>query len=135
MSNTQARQAATSVILEALDTFLITQVQTDPNMTIERSPGTAWARIIYKDGAHNVAGVGAGRPLLRGPVIVFVDIFVPLNSGDGLAVDACEAVRDAMITFQSNGLRFERFESGVEGLVDGQYQKQQIVVLNHRTRG
>lgn len=136
MTDIQLRTALTTAVKAALlDIEPDLPIQDDPNVAFTQPLQSAWARITIRDGGQRIAGFGAGTPLWRGPIIVTVDIFVPQNSGDGFAVDACEAVRLAMRSYRATGLRVVRIEPGAEGLVDGQYRKQQIGIFERDERG
>lgn len=136
MNDIELRAALTELVKTALHSVEPDlAIQVDPNFEFTQPQQDAWARVTIRDGGQRIAGFGAGAPLWRGLVVVTVDVFVPQNSGDGFAVDACEAVRLAMRAYRSTGLRVVRIEPGAEGLVDGQYRKQQIGIFERDERG
>lgn len=110
-------------------------VQTDPNVPFSPPQNRPWARLTFRDGDQRLAAVGQPLRLWRGAALMFVDVFVPAGAGDADAVSACAAVREGLRSFDSDGLRFERFEAGAEGPAEGWYRKQLIVVLRHSERG
>lgn len=136
MSDIAVRKAICDMVTTTLHTYSAGMlVETDPNVTHTPDAKAKWARVTIRDGDQTIAGIGASAPLWRGPIVVIVDVFVPLNSGDGFVVDACKALRLAMRGFSMSGLRFVRVQSGAEGLAEGQYRKQQIAVFERTERG
>lgn len=136
MSDTDLRKALCDMAVAAVASLIAgIDVQVDANSNFTPPQAKPWARIIIKDGNQTIAAFGASAPLWRGPVALYVDVFTPLNSGDGLAVDACEALRLAIRQFTRSGLRFLRIEPGAEGPVEGQYRKQLIGIYERTERG
>lgn len=136
MSDTDLRKALSDMAVAAVTTIIAEiEAQVDANAGFTPPQGQPWMRVIIKDGNQTVAGIGASAALWRGPIALYVDVFTPLNSGDGLAVDACEALRPAIRQFTWSGLRFLRIEPGAEGPAEGQYRKQLIGIYERTERG
>lgn len=133
--STQLRSALCTLVSNAIigiDPSI--KLQLDPNHGFDPPQNAPWVRVTIKDGGQTIAGVGGSAPLWRGPVALYVDLFVPQNSGDGFAVDACEVLRPAIRQYRGSGLRFLRFEPGEEGLANGWYLKQLIGIYERTER-
>jgi hypothetical protein len=104
-------------------------VQTDINSGFSPPADAAWARIAFVDGAESFASIGGTDNLARQPVLAYADIFTPLGEGDGEAVELAKAVRDGWRRLTVPGARWQRFEEGAEGPLDGEYRKQVVAVF------
>jgi hypothetical protein len=105
-------------------------VQEDANAAFDRPDNRAWARISFQDGFRRFETLGGeGGNLERGPALAFIDIFVPLDSGDGDLVALVEGAKNGVRRLDVPGARFQRFDQGPEGQVDGQFRKQIVAVF------
>jgi len=124
------RPAIVAVVSEALDVYEQDfPVQGDINDAFEPPADRAWARVSFVDGAENIAIMGGATALARSPILVYVDIFTPLGDGDGLAVELDKVVKNSLRRLIVPGARWQRFEQGPEGVVDGEYRKQVVAVF------
>jgi hypothetical protein len=105
------------------------QVQGDINDGFEPPANEPWARISFVDGAETIAVKGGATALARSPILVYVDLFTPLGEGDGLAVELDGVVKNSLRRLIVPGARWQRFEQGPEGVVDGEYRKQVVAVF------
>lgn len=106
--------------------------QPDANALFSPPADAPWGRITFVDGAETFVSVGGTSNLAREPVLVYVDLFLPLGSGDGLAGELATAVRNALRRLAVTGARWHRFEAGTEGPTGADYRKQ-VVAVFHRT--
>lgn len=132
--------AARATIAQALSAALVAasptiEIQPDGNDGFTPPNNATWARLTFLDGAKTIAAYGGTGNLWRGPLLAYVDIFTPLGIGDAEAVDLCEAVRAAARAITSPGLTLRSFQTGPEGISEGWFRKQQIVVFDHSERG
>lgn len=124
------RPPIVAAVERALDNFEAGfPVQGDINDAFEPPADRAWARVAFVDGAESIAVKGGATALARSPILVYVDIFTPLGDGDGLAVELAGIVRNSLRRLIVPGARWQRFEQGPEGVVDGEYRKQVVAVF------
>lgn len=110
-------------------------IRSDRNVAFTPPSDAAWLDVSFVDGAEDLAAVGAaGGRLYRQPLLVYVDAYTPLNSGDALATELVERAK-ALLRYRSiEGARWERFEAGPEGESRGEYRKQLVAIFRRSLR-
>ena len=130
MSAANERSIVGGILIDTnLTPFEFTKAQIAfPNMDFIKPEGKAWARLSFKNGLSfrlelGRSGIVATR---RFPGTVYIQVFVPINTGDLVARNTCEGFRalfeDQVYPFTNGSIRFRMATIEEVGATDAYYQ-------------